>query len=281
MRILKVSWLVVLAMPLSMLIVGCEKGSNQDENSPENTVPENFVKKVVIEEVTGEWCAACPRGAGKLEELLQTYGDKVVVISVHEGDPFERKDYYRELSTLQAAVSGNNTISFPSVAIDRRLWNQGKALLLTLLDGWETPIQEQMGKSADAGLYIESNIAENKLYITIYVASKTAYNSLRLMVTVCENDIPESAPGAQKGANGDYVHQHVLREYPTGAQGEAITLEPGKVWKKTYVIDLTNTGYKTDKLEVGAYIRHHDPSNKNYTVVNAQKTMAGQSSGWN
>ncbi len=282
MKLFKSSLAVFLAVAVAVGFTACnKKDPDEGQNTPENTVPDNFVKKVVVEEVTGEWCAACPDGAQKLEDLLKTYGAKLAVISVHQGDPFERQDYYNELATLQAAVSGDNTISFPSAAFDRRLWNQGKALLLTLIDGWDAPVQEQMGKPADAGIYIESNIAEQKLYITVYIASKTAYSNLRLMVAITENDVPESAPGAQEGADAGYVHQHVLREYPTGAQGEAISLEPGNVWKKTYTFDLATTDYKTDKLEVVAYIRHHDPANKNYTVINAQKTKAGQSSGWN
>lgn len=66
----------------------------------------------VIEEFTGTWCQWCPVGFVGLEYVQQTYGDKVVIIAVHNNDPMAISDY-------NAIV--NQTSSFPSSFVNRML----------------------------------------------------------------------------------------------------------------------------------------------------------------
>ena len=260
------------------LLIQCNK-KKDEPTGPESTVPENFARKVLIEEVTGEWCAACPGGATKLQQIKQSYPGKVTIISVHQGDPFEHTDYYRMLSTWQASYSGDNTIYFPSAAFDRRLWNQGKILLLSKSD-WDGALSDRLSVTTDAGLYIEANLAEGKIYANIYAATKADYNNIRLTVCLIEDNIPESSPGAQENGGGDYIHHDVLRATFTPVEGEVISLHPGNVLKKTYTLPVKSE-YKTENLYVIAFISHDDAANKNHVVINAQEAKVGEESGWN
>ena len=90
-------------------------GVENETPSPQNTAKGQFNIKgmlfsrtPVIEEFTGTWCGWCPRGFVGMETVRETYGDKVVLIAAHNGDPME--------------VSGYNPImasSFPTSKINR------------------------------------------------------------------------------------------------------------------------------------------------------------------
>ncbi len=47
----------------------------------------------VMEEFTGTWCGWCTRGIVGLKKVKETYGDKVITIAVHAGDPMEIGQY--------------------------------------------------------------------------------------------------------------------------------------------------------------------------------------------
>lgn len=70
------------------LLVFASEISDADavENPDENmgvTVP---VKRPLVEEFTGLWCAFCPRGFVALEELAEEYGESFIAISYHSDD---------------------------------------------------------------------------------------------------------------------------------------------------------------------------------------------------
>ncbi|MBR5118234.1 MAG: hypothetical protein IK100_06270 [Muribaculaceae bacterium] len=70
-----------------------------------------FTRVPVIEEFTGTWCGWCPRGFVGMETANELYGDKVVLIAAHNGDPMEISDYNPVMST----VSG-----FPDAKANRK-----------------------------------------------------------------------------------------------------------------------------------------------------------------
>ena len=69
-----------------------------------------FTRVPVIEEFTGTWCGWCPRGFVGMETAHERYGDAVVLIAAHNGDPMEISDYNPVMST----VSG-----FPDARVNR------------------------------------------------------------------------------------------------------------------------------------------------------------------
>ena len=69
------------------------------------TITEKPVAVPVVEEFTGTWCGYCPYGYVGMENTHETYGDKVVLIAAHNGDPMETSDY----NPIMARVDG-----FPS-----------------------------------------------------------------------------------------------------------------------------------------------------------------------
>lgn len=69
-------------------------------------------RRTVMEEYTGTWCSACPRGFAGIARLKQMYPDDFIAISVHvlNGDPMDvYYDYYYVMNATQ----------FPSCRFDR------------------------------------------------------------------------------------------------------------------------------------------------------------------
>ena len=59
-----------------------------------------FTRIPVIEEFTGTWCGWCPRGFVGMETAHEKYGDQVVLIAAHNGDPMVTSDYNPVMSTV-------------------------------------------------------------------------------------------------------------------------------------------------------------------------------------
>jgi hypothetical protein len=74
------------------------------------TILEKPVATPVVEEFTGTWCGYCPYGMVGMATAHEQFGDQVVLIAAHNGDPMEVKDY----NPIMAKVS-----TFPSSFINR------------------------------------------------------------------------------------------------------------------------------------------------------------------
>lgn len=94
---------------------GEDNGASTTENSSNGQLVVmacTFAKLPVVEEFTGTWCGWCPRGFTAMETLRQTYGNNVVLIAAHNGDPMETHDY----DPIIAQVDG-----FPSSFLNREI----------------------------------------------------------------------------------------------------------------------------------------------------------------
>lgn len=67
------------------------------------------VKRVLLEEATGTWCSACPRGAAAIEALGRQYGSRFVGVAYHGGNDPMRTD----------AEMPKDFEHFPSATLDR------------------------------------------------------------------------------------------------------------------------------------------------------------------
>ena len=66
----------------------------------------------VVEEFTGTWCGWCTIGYDGMEKAKETFGDKVVLIAVHDGDPMVCPDY----NPIASMANG-----YPSSVINRSI----------------------------------------------------------------------------------------------------------------------------------------------------------------
>ena len=103
-------------MPLTLTLTGL---NGADNASTANTSTCDVVslsrmthRRTVMEEYTGTWCSACPRGFAGIARLKRMFPDDFIAISVHvlNGDPMDvYYDYYYVMNATQ----------FPSCRFDR------------------------------------------------------------------------------------------------------------------------------------------------------------------
>jgi thiol-disulfide isomerase/thioredoxin len=71
----------------------------------------------VVEEFTGTWCGYCPYGIVGMQKAHETYGDQVVLIAAHSGDPMECAGYAditNTVSSYPSAFMNRETDFYPS-----------------------------------------------------------------------------------------------------------------------------------------------------------------------
>ena len=103
-------------MPLTFHLTGVNNVDNEHEQNSASTQVLSLQRKphhrTVMEEYTGTWCSACPRGFAGIARLKKAYPDDFIAISVHvlNGDPMDvYYDYYYVMNATQ----------FPSCRFDR------------------------------------------------------------------------------------------------------------------------------------------------------------------
>lgn len=68
--------------------------------------------RLLFEEYTGTWCVNCPRGMVGVEMLHHDFGERIVTMAVHNGDPMALSDYDFTMSLVKG---------YPSALINRNL----------------------------------------------------------------------------------------------------------------------------------------------------------------
>lgn len=245
-------------------------GGNQEE-----VIPDTFVKRAVVEKFTGEWCGYCPSGAQQVDGYKTTHGDKLIVVDVHGGDPFQTT----HTNYLDHSARFNIT-GYPSAVVDRT-----KSTSYTS-GSWESKINTAVSNSTDVGIKLITTIDSNKLNVEAHVVSNSAHPDAYITILVVEDNVPESANGAQSnytGPTGNYIHQHVLRaKLNTIAHGDKINLTEAR---KEYILTWNNfdiSSYKINDLKVVAIVHDFSYINNNLTqAYNSREVKAGESTDWN
>jgi hypothetical protein len=105
-------------------------------------------KRTLVEDFTGTWCGWCPRGIWAAEQLDSNYGDKVVYISWHYGDPMELPTSVWD--SIGGGKYGFSPVNgFPDGWVERRSYD-GKTLDQDPTGPWDSDAQTVMGELPDA-----------------------------------------------------------------------------------------------------------------------------------
>lgn len=103
-------------MMLSYTLTGVNGAANQCQQNTASaevlSLQRKAHRRTVMEEYTGTWCSACPRGFAGIARLKKMFPDDFIAVSVHilNGDPMDvYYDYYYVINTTQ----------FPSCRFDR------------------------------------------------------------------------------------------------------------------------------------------------------------------
>lgn len=189
-------------------------------------VPPDTEKVVLIEELTGVNCPNCPKGALKLEELLQRYPKNVIGVSIHgeflaeplSSSKFDfRSELADDLENYLKPIFGK-----PAAAFNRVQQENQSEFAISSVDLWGQFVDAELAKAQTIGLDIITTFDEETRELTVDVEVEPLINiegDIRISVMLTESHIID----AQKDVDviiDDYEHNHMLRTMLTNYEGD-------------------------------------------------------------
>ena len=262
----------VLVILVILFSSGCKK-NDVTPNSGLGTMPAHFVQRVMLEEVTGEWCGECPDGASILSSLQQQYGDTLVPVSIHYNDFLDMSATYNAIPT--AFGQANN--AFPTGAVNRvqdPYYNYQDFWYSRAY--WAGGIAAILATDHQTGIALKSSISGNNATVEVHIGFHEANNyNMILNVFLVENNIPAQN---QTSAPAGYVHQQVLRCIATPVLGDPISMGSVKEIVKTYTVPIT--GYVASNLVFAVSVEKWGDALTDREVYNARQVKVGQNAMW-
>jgi len=199
-------------------------------------------QKVLVEYHTGHYCINCPTAANELKLLKQTYGDRLIYISVHSDDwfagphasPYEAD--YRSPESKDIA-SRFSVVAYPAGVINRKKFNNDWSLNHT---AWAAVIADELILTPKVEITINASLQGNTISTDLSVETLESIDgTYNISVYIVEDGLIS----AQKNNNPnigttpditDYEHKYVLRGSMNGTWGEEIFTDalPGDTFSK-------------------------------------------------
>jgi len=240
---------------------------------PVSTTAEN--KNVVLEEFTGIYCTFCPDGHLRAANLAAANPGDVVLINIHAGafaapgggDPDYRTTFGTAIDN-QAGVTG-----YPAGTINRRFfsaYSQSGTGSAMGRGSWTAAAGTILAESSYVNVALEGDIDLTSNTLTVDVemyfssAPPAGVSGVNLNVALMQNNIAGPQTGmaanpAQVLPDGQYNHQHMLRDLLTGQWGEVITTTTSGTTvtrQYTYAIPANINGIPVSvgDLEIAAFV---------------------------
>lgn len=281
---------IVKLICLSFMIIGTISCSSDDStvkiepnpNDPENPNPNpnpnptatKYVHKVLLEDITGTWCPACPVASAAIKSAKENAanGDKVVAAVIHIGqssypDPMQISAGSSLYSSYFMPNYGEGgSFYFPTVAINRGpvAWQQqGLAQFFNAIN--------QDGSSV--GIKISSDLTTTGGTVNADFKFSEGYQNLKYNVYVIEQSVVTSSPQAGTNEGANYVHYDVLRAISGTVTGNTLgnVTADQEVAKADQSVTYTLFNNDLSKVEVVVFVT--DNSGK---VLNVQKAKANE-----
>ncbi|MEM6967719.1 MAG: Omp28-related outer membrane protein [Bacteroidota bacterium] len=253
-----------------LFVQSCKKDSD-----PLDAMPTTFTKKVLIEEFTAEWCAACASAFPRIQTVMEENPNTVFAATIHSNDPFSNSQTQKIKSTFSIT-------SFPSALVDRFAFGGSTPRTSLTTSNLRNRSTERLGEPTDVGLKIETDILKDgTATVTVNAGhNSTITNELRLTVYLLEDNVPQVDQAGTSDPN--YKHHHVLRKILTEEKGTPLVV--GTNERDFYITsfdEIDISGYDQDNLEVIAFIHHFDESGiSDHEILNVQYAKLGEDQDW-
>lgn len=230
-----------------------------------STSPED--KNAIFEEFTGENCGFCPYGHKAVEEFIQLNPNDAFAIAMHQGafavpEPWQ-PDYQTTYGDELGAYFG--PVGWPQALINRTDFGDG---YLYFYPDWQSKASIILTESAYVNIACEADIdvqtREMTVHVETYYTASSPFSTNKINVALNQNNV--KGPQYSSWFNpdmitpdGQYLHQHMLREYLTGTWGEDInTTTAGSFidnyYNYTIPADLKDVPLWLGNLEIVSYI---------------------------
>ena len=271
MKIKKLPLLVFFAL----FLIAITFNSCKKDFDPIAEMPESFTKKVLIEEFTAEWCAACANAFSRIQTVLDENPSTVFAATIHSNDPFSN-------SQTQKVKNAFSVSSYPSSMVDRFSFGNTNPRVYPSTSTLRNRSEDRLETTALMGLKIETEILDDgKANITVFVGhNEIPPGKPRLTTYLLEDNVPAVN---QAGTNDpDFKHHHVLRKVLTNETGNEMEFnELERVFHTFKYENVDISDYNKDNLEVIAFVHYFDEGDLSaHEIINVQKVKLGENQDW-
>lgn len=209
---------IVLALIFFTLLPSFLKAQEYVSTQPQN-------RNVIIEEFTGRNCQFCPDGHRIANLIMANNPGRVWAVNIHAGG-YSPVTYPNMNTTDGTAItSGFGIGGFPAGHVNRSTAEDlGR-------NQWESHTNTQLAQQAEVNVagFVTLNHATRTAEITVevYYTANSSQSTNYLTIMMLQDSILGSQSGnyynPSQMLNGQYVHQHVLRDVVTSTWGDEIS----------------------------------------------------------
>ena len=187
-------------------------------------------RQVLIEEFTGVRCVNCPAGSQAIEDLINIYGDRLVVVSIHSGsfaNPYPDSQIDFRMPDGEALLNFiGKPLGYPTASINRKIFTGERDLQLEGRNSWAGFVAQELETEAKVRMDLQTNLNPDSRSLTIDITTtieeEIEAENLRITALIIENNVQDTQL-TPDGIQNDYTHQHVLRQVLTNSNGNLIT----------------------------------------------------------
>ncbi|MES2591804.1 MAG: Omp28-related outer membrane protein [Bacteroidota bacterium] len=251
----------------------------------------SHIKKILIEDFTGQTCGNCPKAAKELHEIDSIYPGKIIGLAMHVGgyaaptpgynsspSTAFTTDYRTTVGELFDAAFGASDFGLPQGMFNRKDYDAVNETQLKFYPNWKTYAAGIVAEPSVVDLQIISdyNSTTRKMCVAVkdsFLTAMTGTYNLTVLLTQDSIISWQDYIGVNKA---DYLHRHVLRDVitPSGAWGELIATGAINAGSKTtkrfaYIIpaDYKGTICNVNNCHVVAFIYN----TATYEIIQAEE----------
>src|SRR5690606_38303810 len=170
---------------------GLESNIAYFASTEEDTQPEGYTQKLLLEDYTGTWCGYCPRMV-TIVEYVTNYSDRVIPVAIHcPGAPTDPWAY--EFANQLSHPNNYNVLGRPEGRYNRIHtvdMFQGTQPCPNDASAYQAQVDSFLNQPAPLGLAINSSLSGSSLSINVKVGFATdSVPNVRLVVYLLEDGL--------------------------------------------------------------------------------------------
>jgi hypothetical protein len=188
----------------------------------------NKVRKVLLEDYTGQKCPNCPEAAEIAHTLKTLHGEQLVLLTVHAGfysSPDATGNFTADFRTPEGTETNDfyniSLYGYPMGLINRTNYN---SLPIVIKDDWETAVAIQLEIEPQADITITNTYNAGTRKLDCLLESEFLEDmdgTYNICVFIVESGII-SPQQSEQDVILTYEHNHVLRTSMNGTWGDVV-----------------------------------------------------------
>lgn len=236
------------------------------------------MRKVFVEVFTGHTCPNAALANNQLKTIKDTYGPKVVAMSLHVSSTFAAPllpNYTADYRTAEGTAIDDffniSATGLPKGMVNRKGFSTSHILPY---QSWDTEVNNIVNTTLDAWVDISNTYDAGQKKVTSEVKinfEKNINDEIKLCVFLVEDSVisPQKDINASGGTIANYAHMNMLRKALTPAFGESIISNPTTTTPqiiKSYTVTLAPENNQ-DHCKIIAYVYKAS----NYEILQVQE----------